>query len=168
VGLSNILKLRYPGPTDPPDGAGAVANLAADLDALLGGQSAPPAIGGTGANVGTSGGSDGSCLKIGKFGIWRGKLTFGSSASWGTTVTKLAGFPIGIDPGRSSGIAFWQKADGSYLVPFLLVGVDAATMQLRTISGNGTGQFSNLGFPSQIGNPDQSSTLTVIGDLLYT
>jgi hypothetical protein len=161
---TSAVALPYPAASDPPDGPGAIYNLATTLDGLLGAKTFAPVIaGGGGAALGTSGGSDGSYIRVGKHVTAKGRLLFGSGASFGTGTATVSNLPASIDTNHSTGYGWFQS--GGTSVPCMFTPADSANMAIRPIIG-GSGSFSTLGTASAIGTPAQSSALIFTLDLL--
>lgn len=158
------LGLRYPSASDAPDGPGAFFNLATDVENTLGGGSWAPRLGGSGATMGGNAGSDGTFFASGKHVTAKGRIVFGSSASFGGGVATVTSLPNTIDVSHSTGYGFYLPTSGNP-VPVFFVGVDGANLAIRPVQGSGAGSPTTLGLGFNLGTPPQSSQMIFTLDL---
>ncbi len=167
--LTTAKGLRYPAGTTgvPPDVVGDIRNLAQDVDpqlATVGGW-LPAFGGGAGAALGANSVTDGQYTLVGKSLQLRGRILFGSSASFGAGTATISGFPNGltIDQFHNTGYGYYQS--GSTYVPCAFTYLDGANMAIRPHISGGSGSTSTLGAGFNIGTPTQSSVLIFTFDL---
>jgi hypothetical protein len=89
-----------------------------------------PALGGTGASLGTGPGFNGFAARVGQMVIYQGRLTFGSSASWGSGTPVITGFNdfgFNTDVTISHGTGRYKKISGGLPIPLILDAVSSST-----------------------------------------
>lgn len=151
---------------EAPDGPGGMATLADDIDALIQQGNWYPTIGGSAAAPGANFAQNGKYFRVGKHISAKGRIVFGSSATWGTGTPVIAGMPIpsgGMDQNLSNGYGTFQG------IPVILTPVDATYMSIRVMqsAGAAAGTNTNLGTAAaqSLGTPPQSSILRVTLDI---
>jgi hypothetical protein len=160
---------RVPGPTDAPDGPGAIFNLATDVDNLIvsAGLWTPALGGGSGASIGTGGTVSGKYLRIGKHINAKGRIVFGTGASFGAGNATIAGLPGSIDSTLSSGYGtYYTTAAPTFGNPVLFSGTDGANLVIRAIVSQPSGSLTNFAGGSSLGTPAANSMLIFALDLV--
>lgn len=167
-GTTPNLAFRYPLATEAPDGPGGMLALATDVDNALKGVNWFPSLGGgSGATVGSGGGSDGKYTQIGKHVSAKGRLLFGSSASFGAGTATVSNLPGPIDTQHSTGYGFYIPTSGNP-IPVFLTPFDGANMVIRPVQSSTAGSVSSLAIASTIGTPAQSAVLLFTLDLVLS
>lgn len=135
-----------------------------DLEQAFDQGSAYPGIGGGGgATLGANGFGDGTFFRVGKHTTIKGRLVFGSSASFGGGTATVNGLGITIDTAHSTGYGAFVPTSGSP-VPVVFTPMDGANMVIRPVMGNGSAA-TYLGVGFNLGTPPQSSVLLFTLDL---
>lgn len=165
MGSTPKLALPYPDGGDPPDVPGDMYNLALALEnAIAGGVWGPTLGGGNGATLGSSPGYDGTYSLFGKHVVAKGRLVFGSSASFGTGTATISSLPGTIDTAHSSGYGMFLPPSGDP-VPVFFNAIDGANLAIRPVKSSTPGSVAGLGIAFNIGTPAQSSQLIFTLDL---
>jgi hypothetical protein len=161
---------RYPLATEAPDGPGAILALASDLDAsfIVAGTWTPTLGGGSGAAIGANPVVYGNYFRIGKSVQARGRIIFGSSASFGTGAATISGFPAVIDVSRNTSSGYGMFVNGVNTTPVVLQVADGSNMQIRTLVSQAAGSNVSGGYGYALGTPPQSSELRFVLDLTTT
>jgi hypothetical protein len=160
---------RYPLSTEAADGSGGMLALATDLDnAFIVASTWTPAIGGgSGAAIGANPVVYGNYFRIGKYVQARGRIIFGSSASFGTGAATVTGFPATIDTARATSSGYGTFINGTTTYPVSFQIADGSNMQIRVPQGASTGNIS-AGYAFALGAPAQSTELRFVLDLTTT
>jgi hypothetical protein len=164
------LGFRIPGPTDPPDGPGGISNLGTDLDDFLASTAWFPGIG-NGGVVGTNGGSTGSFMRTGSHMTAKGQIGFGSTASWGNpgsaTITSLP-LITPMNQALSTGYGRFTPAGGTPIAVQFIPHPNGTDFYIAPVMGAAAGSPAPLGSAFQLGAIPQSSTLTMVLDIVQT
>lgn len=157
---------RIPLATEPPDAPGQILQLATDLDnaLVLAGTWIPQLGGGSGATVGANAIAEGSFTRIGKHVAAKGRLVFGSTASFGSGAATIAGLPNTMVAARSAGHGHYVS--GTSIIPVTFLAVDGANFQIRPLQGNTGNATGSYAF--SLGTPAQSTELRFAFDMTTT
>jgi hypothetical protein len=119
------------------------------LETYLAQQSWTPGLGGTGAFIGTGGGGNGFFSQVGIQVAYFGRLTFGTSATWGSGTPVIGGFNLysDLDPTNVIGSGRYVATNGNIL-PLLLHAVSGQQMAIRVAGSSPTTAPSGIGTPT--------------------